>query len=755
MRKIFFVFLLSVFGLAAQAGVHRCGTYNIRTCYGEADTGERAWDKRKQALVDVIRDSMQFDILGINEARDLSLAYLKQELGDVYSFYGDSKDLQNQVLYRTAKYTLLDKGLFYLSSDPSRRLVSWDDDGVHLTVWVKLQDKVSGEIIYFGSTHMSLSPIAIREGARINAEQMSKIAGDYACIVTGDMNSEPSEHDSHANFGTMMANARQITKTAPQGYYGTYIPGMNPNSMDAKLLDFLYVRNVEVESYMVYSKATQGRTLAPSDHQPVMCEVKVLSPYRDFVHSVKSVEELREVAGLIQPNDIILLKDGVYDLGDSSLYVANTCVIEGGKNTVLTGQTQLFSLPDYISLELKGLTIRDAQCSALVQGSLVHARGAYLKLRDCKIESCSTEGEGLIYVADCAATVENCVFRENASLNWNAGIQVVSSLGSDRYPLTMSGCLFDGNQSMYAPALYYNSEATAYLSGNSFVNNTAEEKGAVVFYAPNNGKDIRLVNNTFVNNRIDVEAGFLVEGIGGSAIWQEQSNGGSLTLMNNTIVGNYTACWEQEGVSSIDFAGGALCSYSGKLGLYNNIIAGNYGSKPNSGDITIADVRSLRKTMNNIYTCSSNLQLTPDRTDMVASDYVTAGVELKNLFGGFMDEQGVYHVSLHKIDGYHLPVLSPMVSTYASMNIAILDSDAMSAAMIGSDILNKGSNMGILAVDQLGFIRNYYSVPGAMEQGKYVPSGWQSVTRPSTLVKKVLKESRVVISDGKKLYEIY
>lgn len=755
MRKIFLVLLLSISGFVAQAGVHRCGTYNIRTCYGEADTGERAWDKRKQALVDVIRDSMQFDILGINEARDLSLAYLKQELGDVYSFYGDSKDFQNQVLYRTAKYTLLDKGLFYLSSDPSRRLVSWDDDGVHLTVWVKLQDKVSGEIIYFGSTHMSLSPIAIREGARINAEQMSKIAGDYACIVTGDMNSEPSEHDSHANFGTMMANARQITKTAPQGKYGTYIPGMNPNSMDAKLLDFLYVRNVDIESYMVYSKATQGRTLAPSDHQPVMCEVKVLSPYRDFVHSVKSVEELREVAGTIQPNDIILLKDGVYDLGDSSLYVANTCVIEGSDKTVLTGRTQIFSLPNYISLELKGLTIRDAQLSSMVQGSLLHAHGAYLNLRDCRVESCSTVGDGLIYVEDCAATVENCIFKGNESNERNAGIQVVSSLGTDRYPFTMTKCLFDGNQSVYAPAVYYNSDATAYLYGNSLVNNTAEEKGAVVVYAPNNVKDIRLVNNTFANNRIDVEAGFLVEGIGGSAIWQEQANDGSLTLMNNTVVGNYTACWEQEGVSSVDFAGGALCSYSGKLGLYNNIIAGNYGSKPNSGDITMTDARLLRKTTNNIYSCSSNMQVSPSKTDFVATDYVTAGAELIKLFGGAMDEKDVYRVPLHWIAGYSLPVLSPMVSSYASKSFAILDSDAMSAAMIGSDILNRGSNTGILTIDQLGFVRNYYTVPGAMEQGKYTPSGWLPTTASPKEVKKVMKEGRIVVREGKKDYEMY
>lgn len=755
MRKIFFVFLLSVFGLAAQAGVHRCGTYNIRTCYGEADTGDRAWDKRKSALVDVIRDSMQFDIVGLNEVRDLSLAYLKQELGSIYSFYGDSKDFQNQVLYRTAKYNVLDKGLFYLAANPAKRTVSWDDDGIHLTIWIKLQDKQTGEIIVFASTHMSLSPIAIREGARINAEQLNAIAGDYACIVTGDMNSEPTEHDSHANFGVYMGNARLMTKTAPKGGYGTYIPGMNPTSMDAKLLDFLYVRNVEIESYWTYSQATKGRSLAPSDHQPVVCEVKILSPYREFVHHVNTVEQLRQVAHDIQPNDIICLKDGVYDLADSSLYIANTCVIEGGANVVITGSTKLFELPNYISLELKGITFRGATCGSVQKGSVVYAHGNYLKLTDCVIEDCSTIGEGLVYSEDCATTLTRCVLRGNSNMVQNAGVEVVSSLGVDRYPLTMTGCLFADNEAYNAPALYYSSEATAYMYGNSFVNNRAEEKGAIVIYAPNNVQDIRLVNNTLVNNRIDIEAGFMVEGVGGSAIWQEQAKTGTLTLMNNTIVGNYTACWEEEGVSSMDFASGALCSYCGKLALYNNIIAGNYGSKPGSGDITIMDVGNVKNTVNNVYSAASNMQIVAGRNDFTAADVASCLQELVTLFGGSVESQGVYHPELQYINGNVLPVLSPFVTKYASKNMAILDSDAMSAAMCGSDILNKGMNTGILVKDQLDFMRNTYSVPGAMEAGKYVPSGWQSVTRPSTLVKKVLKESRVVISDGKKFYEIY
>jgi len=763
MRKRILIVYVCVFVcvLAAQAAGHRCGTYNIRVAGAQADTGERDWVSRREALVSVLRDSMRFDVVGLNEVRNNNspydqLDYLKQQLGSTYTFVGNSTYIKNQILYRTSKYNLLDKGTFYLAPNPSKASISWDDTEVHLTVWAKLQDKESGEIFVFASTHMSLYPVSQREGARINAEQMNLIAGDYACIVTGDMNVEPNEHDPLANFGKYMCNARQISKTTPQGSYGTYIPGMNPYTADAKLLDFLFIRNMEVEDYYTYDHATVGRTLAPSDHQPVVATLTILSPDREFVHTVKNVSQLREVAKTIQPNDIIYLKKGTYDLGDSTLSVANTCVIEGSAETVLTGTTQLFSLPDYISLDFQNLTIRDASCTLGAKGSIVHAHGAFLKMTNCTIENCSAAGDGLIYAEDCAATLENCVFRNNQNSELCAGLQVVSSLGVDRYPLTMKNCLFDSNSSYYAPALYYTSEATAYLYGNTFVHNSAQEKGTITLAAFNNTKDIRLVNNTFVGNRIDVEAGFLVEGVGGSVVWQEQASTGVLTLVNNTIVGNYTACWDEPGVSSLDFTSGAVCSYTGQLALYNNVLAGNFSSKPASGDVTMGEGGTIKATAYNIFSSSDNMAIAADKSDFLATDYASSCNELKNLYGGTVDEQGFYQPELQTVGTNPLPVLSPFVTTYASQNIAVLDMDTRSASMLGSDITNIGSNMGFLTLDQVGTLRKTYSVPGSMEAGQVKPTALPTTpyTLPTTPYTKVMINGQLYIYKDDMIYTI-
>jgi len=735
MRKIclFFLVLLTV-STTMLAGVHRCGTLNIRVIYSD-DKGEKAWDNRKEALVSAIRDSIDYDMVGLNEVTSTQLTYLKSQLDSIYTFVQRSGATNNQVLYRTSKYNCLASGFFYLAPDPTRAGKAWDAQETRWAVWTRLQDKVSGEIIVFASTHLDLYPISKREGARVAAEQINKVAGDYACVITGDLNIEMNEHDPHANLNKFLGSARKWCKTEPQGPYGTYIPGMNPQTLDAKLLDYLYVRNVEVESYRVFNSLMPGRTMAISDHRPVVCEIKILSPDREFVHTVKTVNELRQVARDIQPNDIIYLKDGTYDLADTALSIANTCVIEGSKNAVLTGATQLMALPDYISLELSGITIKDASCNMGALGSIVNIHGAYLKMTDCTIENCSTQGEGLLYVNDCEATLEKCQFRNNRNENMNAGLQMVSSLGVDRYPLTMKKCLFDGNYSYYAPAVYYTSEATAYLRDNSFVHNRADYQGTISICGANT-KDIRLVNNTFVDNRIDVEAGFLSSGIGGSAIWQEQAASGILTLMNNTIVGNYTACWDEPGVSSTDFMGGAVCCYAGKLALYNNVLAGNYCSKSGSEDVTMGESGESKASKNNLL-----------------SDYATACVEMPKLYGGSV-EQGVYQPQLQYIGDNPLPVLSPFVTKYAGNNIAVLDQDDMSASQVGSDIMNIGSNMGFLTIDQIGTLRNTYTVPGSMEAQQVEPAGIINVNANVNANHKMIMNGQIIIQHNNKQYNI-
>ena len=79
------------------------------------------------------------------------------------------------IAFKKEKFTLLDSGHFFLSSNPEIPDKSWGADLPRATIWAKLKINTSNEIFYFFSTHLDTkSVIARREGSRINIEKIQK-----------------------------------------------------------------------------------------------------------------------------------------------------------------------------------------------------------------------------------------------------------------------------------------------------------------------------------------------------------------------------------------------------------------------------------------------------------------------------------------------------------------------------------------------------------------------------------------------------
>ena len=98
----------------------------------------------------------------------------------------------NAVLFRTDKFDLLEEGHYFLCTDPSKSLISWDNSSGNkrFAVWAKLRVKETGELFYYFITHLDhLGSDARNEGTRINIEKVRSISGHYPAIICGDHNS--------------------------------------------------------------------------------------------------------------------------------------------------------------------------------------------------------------------------------------------------------------------------------------------------------------------------------------------------------------------------------------------------------------------------------------------------------------------------------------------------------------------------------------------------------------------------------------
>ena len=220
----------------------------------------------------MLKEDIRPDVIGLQEVSESQEADLAELLGDTYSICSCNYSAGPIVLYRTARYTCVDHGIFYLAPTPERAVKGWDALYVRMSVWVKLQDRNTHESFVFCSTRPDLTPLSITEGARVNVEQLQKTTNDNPCILVGDMNSEADEN-AHTVYRSFFRDARLTHKGKVKDSDNTFFDGMDPNAQ-GKRIDFIYVRNAKVHRYRTV-KNTYNRLWLPSDHIPVVCDVKI------------------------------------------------------------------------------------------------------------------------------------------------------------------------------------------------------------------------------------------------------------------------------------------------------------------------------------------------------------------------------------------------------------------------------------------------------------------------------------------------
>ena len=130
----------------------RVMTFNLRV--RKRLDGPNIWDLRRDLVVERIRD-FDPDLLGTQEGLDFMESYLKQQLKD-YTFFGagvgDGSPVGEMcgVFYRTARFELLDRGLFWLSTTPDQPgSHAWGSFIPRMVTWVKLRPRDGGAAFFW------------------------------------------------------------------------------------------------------------------------------------------------------------------------------------------------------------------------------------------------------------------------------------------------------------------------------------------------------------------------------------------------------------------------------------------------------------------------------------------------------------------------------------------------------------------------------------------------------------------------------
>jgi endonuclease/exonuclease/phosphatase family metal-dependent hydrolase len=155
MKKTLFLFLcLMMFSLSNYAQMI-VASYNLR--YANSQDIGNLWTDRAPIVANLIRFH-DFDIFGSQEGLVTQLEYLIKHLPQ-YERSGIGRDDGKEagefsaIFYKKEKFTLIEKGDFWLSETPDTPSLGWDAQCCkRICSWVYLQDKTSGKKFARGFT---------------------------------------------------------------------------------------------------------------------------------------------------------------------------------------------------------------------------------------------------------------------------------------------------------------------------------------------------------------------------------------------------------------------------------------------------------------------------------------------------------------------------------------------------------------------------------------------------------------------------
>jgi len=253
-------------------------TYNLR--YATESDGENAWSKRKADVASLINFYMP-EILGVQEATDEQITYLDSTFTK-YAYVGIGRDdaatkgEYSAILYDSTLLTCIASETFWLSETPNRPSFGWGANFRRICTYGSFEEIATGDTVHVFNAHFDHEvKLARLNGAKVILDRIAKKGLlEKQVVLMGDFNCEATDPPMRA-FQTMFELGIVASQKEQYGPTGTF-SGFNTQApLEARTIDHILVRNLEVESYRhIDDRRPNG--LWPSDHLPVLATTRSL-----------------------------------------------------------------------------------------------------------------------------------------------------------------------------------------------------------------------------------------------------------------------------------------------------------------------------------------------------------------------------------------------------------------------------------------------------------------------------------------------
>ena len=266
--------LVCLFGCAGAPAQTEFKVMSFNLRYGTANDGENHWDKRKDLLVDTIRQQSPA-VMGSQECLDSQADYISEKLPE-YRWIGIGRERYGTgemaaVHYKYKELVPVSYNAFWLSKwpdDPGSR--AWDAALTRIATYVKFFQPKTGHFIHYFNTHFDhMGQQAREESGKLLGARVAAITDGEPIIVTGDFNAIAEKSVPWDNL-IAAGGLTDAWVAAPEkvGPVATWCDFKDPEMDSNRRIDWILYRNgVQAKRCETVVNKVGGRY--PSDHFPV------------------------------------------------------------------------------------------------------------------------------------------------------------------------------------------------------------------------------------------------------------------------------------------------------------------------------------------------------------------------------------------------------------------------------------------------------------------------------------------------------
>lgn len=257
-------------------------SHNIRVANNNEEKGELPWAKRKNLLIESIKNhtSDAPSLVGLQEVLNGPLDDILSGLGGTWTHFGVGRDdgkkagEYSPVLYQNDTWELKKGKEYWLSPTPDVPSRGWDAKYNRIVTVVTLEHKKSKNKIHYLNTHLDDSGST----ARLNsAKEIISIIGNFSkkhelpVFLSGDFNSQPTD-DAYKTIAKNLTDSSS-NKSLDTGFTETWT-GFNHEKPG--LIDFIFYKNRTNINVLAHTVLPNNITdVMISDHRPVLTEFTI------------------------------------------------------------------------------------------------------------------------------------------------------------------------------------------------------------------------------------------------------------------------------------------------------------------------------------------------------------------------------------------------------------------------------------------------------------------------------------------------